>query len=109
MMMEILPVKGMAHITGGGLPGNIPRMLPEGAAAELETNSWSQPPLFTWLQQTGGLSAEEMMPVFNMGIGFVICVSEEHAEDAMPLLAEQGEAPCRIGRIVPGSRTVSLN
>lgn len=90
------PIKGMAHITGGGLLDNIPRVLPEGCAVELDTMAWSVPPIFRLIQQAGGIEPGEMARVFNMGIGMVLVVSPEHVE------LVEGRLPkaFRAGRVV---------
>ena len=98
-LMQSLPVKGMAHITGGGLTENIPRVLPEGLTAELDKNSWPLPPLFRWLQQQGNIADAEMYRTFNCGIGMVVIVASDQAEAATQLLQAEGEQVIRIGRI----------
>ncbi len=98
-LMQTLPVKGMAHITGGGLTENIPRVLPEGLTAELDKNSWQLPPLFQWLQQQGNIAADEMYRTFNCGIGMAVIVAAENAEAAIKLLQAEGEQVYRIGQI----------
>jgi phosphoribosylformylglycinamidine cyclo-ligase len=98
-LMAALPVKGMAHITGGGLLENIPRVLPENLAAVLQKDSWIMPPLFTWLQQEGGVIETEMHRTFNCGIGMAVIVAAEHAGEAMRQLAAAGETVWRIGRV----------
>jgi phosphoribosylformylglycinamidine cyclo-ligase len=100
-LMHALPVKGMAHITGGGLVENVPRMLPEGVQARLLRSSWTRPAIFSWLQRRGNVDDAEMHRVFNCGIGMVIVVAAEHADRAIKLLEEQGERAMRIGSIVP--------
>jgi phosphoribosylformylglycinamidine cyclo-ligase len=74
-LMESVPLKGLAHITGGGITGNVPRMLPEGTRAAIRKGSWSRPKLFDWLQQKGNVAEDEMHRVFNCGIGMVIAVA----------------------------------
>ena len=98
-LIETLPVKGMAHITGGGLTENIPRVLPEGVTAELQRGSWSIPPLFGWMQEQGNIAEDEMLRTFNCGIGMAIIVAAEDAERATALLAAEGEQVSRIGVI----------
>jgi phosphoribosylformylglycinamidine cyclo-ligase len=98
-LMQALPVKGMAHITGGGLTENIPRVLPEGLTAELERHSWQLPPLFQWLQQQGNIADAEMYRTFNCGIGMAVIIAAENAEAATTLLQAEGEQVFRIGRI----------
>jgi phosphoribosylformylglycinamidine cyclo-ligase len=98
-LIKALPVKGMAHITGGGLVENVPRVLPEGVTAELKKAAWPRPPLFDWLQKEGGVPDAEMHRVFNCGIGMVVVVAERDAAAALKLLAEAGETAYRIGEI----------
>jgi phosphoribosylformylglycinamidine cyclo-ligase len=100
-LMRDLPVKGMAHITGGGLTENVPRVLPEGVQARLDKSRWPRLPVFTWLQAHGGVDEAEMHRVFNCGIGMVVIVAPEHADRACLLLAAAGESVHRIGAIVP--------
>jgi phosphoribosylformylglycinamidine cyclo-ligase len=90
-------LKAAAHITGGGLPGNLPRVLPKGVAAVVDGASWPVPPVFGWLARTGNVTAEEMLRVFNCGIGMVVVVAADQAEAATALLAGAGEAVFRIG------------
>ncbi len=98
-LMASVEVKGMAHITGGGLVENIPRVLQENLTAVLKKDAWTMPPLFGWLQQHGNVASEEMHRVFNCGIGMVVIVSREQAEQAMAHLAAAGETVYRIGEI----------
>ncbi|MEI8305099.1 MAG: phosphoribosylformylglycinamidine cyclo-ligase [Burkholderiales bacterium] len=95
-----LPVKGMAHITGGGLVENLPRVLAEPLQAVLHRDAWPMPPLFHWLQREGGIADAEMHRVFNCGIGMAVVVAAEHADAAQALLVAQGETVHRIGEIV---------
>ena len=98
-LMEQLPVKGMAHITGGGLLENIPRVLPENLTAVLNKNSWDMPPLFSWMQQEGNVAEKEMHRTFNCGIGMAVIVAAADAERAMQLLRDAGETVWRIGSV----------
>jgi phosphoribosylformylglycinamidine cyclo-ligase len=98
-LMEQLPVKGMAHITGGGLLENIPRVLPENLTAVLRKNSWDMPPLFTWMQQEGNVAEKEMHRTFNCGIGMAVIVAAADAERAMQLLRGAGETVWQIGSV----------
>ncbi len=98
-LIEALPVKGMAHITGGGLTENVPRVLPEGLTAEIQKKSWTLPPLFQWLQTQGNISDFEMHKTFNCGIGMVIIVDKVHALEATQLLASSGEQVITLGLI----------
>ncbi len=98
-LIEALPVKGMAHITGGGITENIPRVLPEGLTAEISAKSWDLPALFKWLQAEGNITHTEMYKTFNCGIGMAIVVSKAHVEEAKQLLSEAGETVYEIGHI----------
>ena len=98
-LMNALPVKGMAHITGGGLTENVPRVLPPGAKAVLQKSAWQRPKLFDWLQQEGGVAEAEMHRVFNCGIGMVVIVAQEHRRHALDLLHAAGEKAAEIGTI----------
>ncbi len=94
-----LPVKGLAHITGGGITENVPRVLPAGLTAEITKGSWTMPPLFTWLQAQGNVAEDEMYRTFNCGIGMVVIVAKEYADAAESLLIEAGETVSVIGHI----------
>ena len=92
-------LKGMAHITGGGLVENIPRVLAAGLCARIDKNAWPMPPLFTWLQQQGNVADSEMHRVFNCGIGLIIVVSPKDAARAQAMLTRAGEKVWRIGEV----------
>ncbi|MBI3527172.1 MAG: phosphoribosylformylglycinamidine cyclo-ligase [Betaproteobacteria bacterium] len=92
-------IKGLAHITGGGLVENVPRVLPNNVCAELKKNAWPRPPLFDWLQRNGDVSEAEMHRVFNCGIGMVAIVAAEHAGRTIEALQREGETVFRIGEI----------
>ncbi len=98
-LIETLPVKGMAHITGGGITENIPRVLPAGLAAEISAKSWDLPPLFKWLQTQGNITHTEMYKTFNCGIGMAVILDQAHVEQAKKLLEAMGETVYEIGRI----------
>ena len=91
------PVKAMAHITGGGFVDNIPRVLPPGVGVQIDRGAWDVPPLFRLIQDKGGVTGGEMFRVFNMGIGFVLIVAPEAADDATTRLTEAGERVSRLG------------
>jgi phosphoribosylformylglycinamidine cyclo-ligase len=99
-LMRTLRVKGMAHITGGGLVENVPRMLPEGLQARLERSAWPRPAIFDWLQQQGNVADAEMHRVFNCGIGMAMVVASGDAARALAELDASGERAQRIGTIV---------
>lgn len=98
-LMQTLPVKGMAHITGGGLTENIPRILASNLTARINQQAWQRPAIFNWLQQHGNVDEKEMHRVFNCGIGMVVVVAAEHADTAMNELQAAGESVWRIGAI----------
>ncbi|MEL6220207.1 MAG: phosphoribosylformylglycinamidine cyclo-ligase [Pseudomonadota bacterium] len=99
-------VHGLAHITGGGLPENLPRLLPEGTGAEVDLTVWTAPPVFGWLARTGGIAEAEMLRAFNCGIGMVLAVAPDAAETVVATLSEAGEQVTRIGQVTdtPGLR-----
>jgi phosphoribosylformylglycinamidine cyclo-ligase len=107
-LLERVPVKAMAHITGGGLVGNLPRVLPAGCRALLDASAWPRPPIFGLIERAGGVPEEEMLRVFNLGLGFVLVVADADAERAMRSLIEAGERPVRIGHIVAGEPGVEV-
>lgn len=92
-------IKGMAHITGGGITENVPRILPDNCVAQINANAWQLPKLFQWLQQAGNVETQEMYRTFNCGIGMVVIVSPDVAEQAKKLFTEQGETVYRLGEI----------
>jgi phosphoribosylformylglycinamidine cyclo-ligase len=101
-------IKGLAHITGGGLTDNIPRILPEGCAVEIDKGSWPVLPVFNLMQKLGNVSEAEMYRTFNMGVGMVIVTSAEDAGAVQSQLQQQGTAVFRIGRVTEGNREVSI-
>ena len=105
---QIVSIKGLAHITGGGFQDNIPRILPEGTSVEITLRSWPIPPIFPFLQELGEVSQEEMFHVFNMGIGIVLIVAPEDEETVATMLKDQGECVFRIGRVIAGAGYVVL-
>ena len=102
-LLERVPVKGLAHITGGGITGNVPRILPPGTQAVINKRSWPRPPVFEWLQRTGDVAEDEMFRVFNCGIGMVVVVDTAHAKAAADQLRQSGETVYEIGRIDTGA------
>ncbi len=105
-LLESVPVKGIAHITGGGFIENIPRILPEGVAAEIDTHSYELPKVFRVMQKRAGLSDEQMYNTFNMGIGMVVCVAPEVADAAVAALRSTGEEVVFLGKTVAGEKRV---
>lgn len=104
-LFEKVKVHALAHITGGGVSENLPRVMPENTCALVDTSSWPRPPIFNWLEQQGRVTAEEMYRTFNCGIGMVVCVAEEDAERALELLGVEGETAWRIGQIAAAKRS----
>jgi phosphoribosylformylglycinamidine cyclo-ligase len=98
-----LDIHGMAHITGGGLPENLPRCLGVGQSVQIDTNSWVIPPIFQWLAEAGQLSIQTMFNTFNMGIGFVLLVPPEQAEQAINWFKSQDIAAYTIGEVIDGA------
>jgi phosphoribosylformylglycinamidine cyclo-ligase len=98
-LMQQITVKGMAHITGGGITGNVPRVLPENVTAVIEAHSWTWPAVFQWLQAQGNVALDEMHRTFNCGIGMVVVIAADDAEAAMHFLSEHGETVYRLGEI----------
>jgi phosphoribosylformylglycinamidine cyclo-ligase len=101
-------VHAVAHITGGGIPGNLVRVLPAGVAAVVERSSWEPPPIFDEIQRLGGIAADEMAAVFNLGLGMVVVVPPDEAARAIELLARHGHRARRVGEVRNGDRAVTL-
>ena len=101
-------VHGMAHVTGGGLTENPPRLLPDGLACEIDLGAWTLPPVFQWLAKTANMAEVDLLKTFNCGIGLVLCVAADRADGIAALLAEMGETVVPLGRIVPGQGVVYL-
>jgi phosphoribosylformylglycinamidine cyclo-ligase len=99
-LISQISVKGMAHITGGGLVDNVPRVLPENIQAVLHRDSWEMPELFRWLQMKGGVAYAEMIRVFNCGIGMVVIVAADQAEATAQLLKAEGLSAWTVGEVV---------
>jgi phosphoribosylformylglycinamidine cyclo-ligase len=95
-------VHGLAHITGGGLTENLPRVLPDGLGAEIDLGAWNLPPVFGWLARTAGLSEAELLKTFNSGIGMIAVVAADRADALADVLREAGETVSVIGRITAG-------
>ncbi|MBB70925.1 MAG: phosphoribosylformylglycinamidine cyclo-ligase [Legionellales bacterium] len=98
-LLEQVKLKGIAHITGGGITENLPRILPDNCGAHIDTTSWELPPIFAWLQQQGDIEQSEMWRTFNCGVGLILCVAENDCEKVLNTLAELGETAWRIGSI----------
>jgi phosphoribosylformylglycinamidine cyclo-ligase len=107
-LIRALPVHGMAHITGGGLVDNIPRVVPEGLEVVLERRAWRREPIFEWLQTQGRVTDQEMYRVFNCGIGMTVQVAATDADRALTLLRDAGQEAQVIGEVRTGTRGVII-
>jgi phosphoribosylformylglycinamidine cyclo-ligase len=102
-LMRQAGARAFAHITGGGITGNLPRVLPEGLGAVVDRAAWARPALFRWLAGTGGVDEDEMLRTFNCGVGLIAVVPAGGVELALEILAEAGETAFPIGRVAPGA------
>lgn len=107
-LLQKFEIHGIAHITGGGMAGNIPRILPEGCKAVIKKGSWPILPIFSFLQEEGKIPEEEMFKVFNMGMGMIVIVRKDEAEAVKANLTEMGKTPYFIGEISKGNRGVEI-
>jgi phosphoribosylformylglycinamidine cyclo-ligase len=107
-LMRALPVHGLAHITGGGLVDNIPRVIPDGLEVVLERAAWPRDPVFDWLQRAGNVDPAEMLRVFNCGIGMTVQVAGQDAEAAIRILGDAGQEASVIGEVKRGTRGVVI-
>ncbi|HRK35418.1 MAG TPA: phosphoribosylformylglycinamidine cyclo-ligase [Candidatus Hydrogenedentes bacterium] len=107
ILMKIVNVKGMAHITGGGITDNLPRALPKDMGAEIDLTTWIAPQVFGFLQRTGNVDELEMLRTFNCGVGYLVIVPEVDADRALKALDQAGMASVVVGRVVKGPRKVS--
>lgn len=105
-LMESITVKGLAHITGGGITENVPRTLPDNMHASIDTRSWQQGSVFDWLQASGGIETDEMRRTFNCGVGMIAVVDSRDANSAIEILTAAGESAWNLGQVVPGSGPV---
>ncbi|MDP6029007.1 MAG: phosphoribosylformylglycinamidine cyclo-ligase [Arenicellales bacterium] len=105
-LLKAVPIHGIAHITGGGLPGNIPRVLPGNCDCRIDATAWPRPEIFQWLQSEGSIDDTEMLRTFNCGIGLVIIVSSDTAAQAHEMLEASGETVYRLGEVQAGSRGI---
>lgn len=106
-LLERIPVRAIAHITGGGMTENLPRVLPRGTRALVDPAAWSWPPIFRWLQQQGGVERSEMLRTFNCGVGMIVAVRPEHESSALAELQTLGETAFVLGEIIAGENGVS--
>ena len=108
-LIQSVPVHGVAHITGGGIAGNLKRVLPEHCRAELNRANWPQPAIIDWLQQTGDIDDEELLRTFNCGLGMVVVVAAEQASAVLDVLHDHGEQSFIVGKVCTGSRGVVID
>jgi phosphoribosylformylglycinamidine cyclo-ligase len=108
-LRDNVEIKGMAHITGGGIPGNLPRIVPEGICAHIKSGSWPVPPIFQIIEKIGNIADDEMKRIFNMGIGYIIIASKDTSGDAISLLHKAGYNAFIIGNIEKGGRGVQYS
>lgn len=107
-LREVCEIKGLAHITGGGLPANVLRILPEGCVAHIRKGTWEIPSIFLFLQAKGDVEEEEMYRVFNMGVGMVVVLSSDDVDAALSSLSGSGESAYLIGEVVAGEKGVQV-
>ena len=107
-LLAQVPVHSIAHITGGGPTGNIPRVLPDGLEAVLSERRWTRPAVFDWLQRAGNIERDEMYRTFNCGLGMTLCVAATDADKAMKILRASGEQPVLVGEVRSGGRGVVI-
>ena len=105
-LLKAVPIHGIAHITGGGLPGNIPRILPDNCDCRIDATAWPRPEIFQWLQSEGSIDDTEMLRTFNCGIGLVIIMSSDTAAQAQQMLEASGETVYRLGEVQTGGRGI---
>jgi phosphoribosylformylglycinamidine cyclo-ligase len=108
-LFKSVPVHGVAHITGGGITGNLPRVIPDGLEAVIQARSWQRAPVFGWLQRTGNIEADEMYRTFNCGIGMTVTIAPDHVEQALASLRSSGETAVVIGEIRRGTNGVVIH
>ncbi|MFM8342620.1 MAG: AIR synthase-related protein, partial [Methylomonas sp.] len=102
-LLKTVPVHAMAHITGGGITENLPRVLPKDLDATINLSSWQLPEIFVWLQQQGNVDLADMLVTFNCGVGMIVCVDAADEAKTLEILAAQGETVFSIGEITPSS------
>ena len=108
-LLKSVNVHAMAHITGGGITENLPRVLSEGLDANIDLNAWQQPAVFKWLQEQGNIAQEDMLITFNCGVGMVVCVAAEDEAATLEVLKQQGETVFSMGEIVAGEGEAKVN
>lgn len=107
-LQEVADVRGLVHVTGGGLPENVPRILPKNCVARIFLERWPRQPVFNWLQQAGEISDTELLRTFNCGLGMIAVVARDNSEEALAALRRDGQQAWQIGRIESGERGVQI-
>lgn len=107
-LLKTVPVHALAHITGGGITENLPRVLPNGLAAQIQLSAWELPPIFNWLQQHGNVTLADMLVTFNCGIGMIVCVAPQDEVLALEKLHQQGEYAFSIGELIASEASPSV-
>jgi len=107
-LMNEVTIKGLAHITGGGISENLPRALPDGMHARVDTNSWQQAPVFDWLADTGRIAIDEMRRTFNCGVGMIVVLGQDEADAAVKVLTQAGETAWPMGEVLAGAGEVDF-
>ena len=107
-LLEKHEIKGMAHVTGGGIAGNLVRIMPDNTRAIIRKSSWKVPPIFDFIQKSGSIAEDDMFEAFNMGIGYILVVSEDSAPGVLENLKASGETAYIIGNVEQGGRDVIL-
>ncbi|MBO67137.1 MAG: phosphoribosylformylglycinamidine cyclo-ligase [Acidiferrobacteraceae bacterium] len=108
-LKKYIAINAIAHITGGGIPGNVARVVKPNLSARIDSSSWPQPPIFQWLQEKGNIATQEMFSTFNCGIGLVLVVSKDHTPIAKEILENSGEEVWLLGEIVEGDQSVAID
>ncbi len=108
-LLKTVPVHALAHITGGGITENLPRVLPKTLQADIQLSAWHMPEIFAWLQEQGNVALEDMLVTFNCGIGMIACIAAEDEAATLQILAEQGETAFAIGEIVAAGSADQIN
>ena len=108
-LRELIEIRGIAHVTGGGIPGNLARILPKGCRAHVSRGRWPASPLFSLIQRRGNVTDEEMFGTFNMGLGLLLIVQEAVADLAVAHLERSGERAWAVGRILAGRSGVEIH